>query len=84
MSFVLLFQILMNYFQCKLCKWLQFVITFTILVQCPKEICIPIEKWEVKYLFHGWPYEAEGGTSGIFRFVVKSDIQGIIGHLDYF
>ena len=29
-------------------------------------------------LFHGWPNEAvfEGRTSGIFRFVVKSDVPG--------
>ena len=32
----------------------------------------------VKWLFHGWPNEDvfEGGTSEIFRFVVKSDIPG--------
>ena len=38
-----------------------------VLVHCPLEACIPIEKWEVKSLFHGWPNEAvfEGGMSGI-------------------
>ena len=35
-------------------------------------------KCEVKYLFHGWPNEVvfEGGTSGIFRFVVKCYVPG--------
>ena len=46
-----------------------FDLKFERLVQCLQEICIPIEKCEVKQLFHGWPNEAvfEGGTSGIFR-----------------
>ena len=43
------------------------VVKYFILVPCPYEACIPIEKWEVKQLFHGWPNKVvfEGGTSGI-------------------
>ena len=49
------------------------------------EIYVPIEKWRFSIFFmDGHMRLFEGGTSGIFRFVVKSDIPGYNWPFDYF
>ena len=45
-----------------------------------RETSAPIEKQEVKWLFHGWPNEAvfEVGCQGYLGLMLNSTFQGIV------